>query len=337
MKHIVVTSVNPPNKATREIAKGAMLNGWEFIVIGDGKSPAGYDLAGARFYSLADQRALPFDYARLCPVGHYARKNIGYLIAMNEAADEILETDDDNIPYNEFFLPREGSQSARVSERSGWLNIYQYFSDSVIWPRGLPLNEARATVPSIDVLPQRTAMYPVHQGLADENPDVDAVYRLLFPLPIKFKSGPAVAISGESSCPFNSQNTRWWPEAYPLLYLPFFCSFRMTDIWRSFVAQCILAARGSGVLFHHSTVYQERNEHDLMRDFRDEVDGYLKNSEIMAALRSIPLSSKKEAVYENLALCYEKLIEIGVVGKDERELLAAWSSDCQRVSSKSRE
>ena len=48
----------------------------------------------------------------------------------------------------------------------------------------------------------------------------------------------------------------------------------MTDIWRSFVAQRILQENDWAVLFHAPTVSQERNEHDLMRDFADEVPGY---------------------------------------------------------------
>ena len=47
----------------------------------------------------------------------------------------------------------------------------------------------------------------------------------------------------------------------------------MTDIWRSFVAQRIAWTNNWSVLFDEPTVWQERNEHDLMRDFRDEVPG----------------------------------------------------------------
>ena len=54
---------------------------------------------------------------------------------------------------------------------------------------------------------------------------------------------------------------------YPLLYLPAYCSFRMTDIWRSFVAQRIAWENGWRLLFHGPTMEQERNVHDLMKDF----------------------------------------------------------------------
>lgn len=302
------------------------------MVIGDRKSPPGYDLAHARFFNLDEQRALPFDYAAKCPPGHYACKNIGYLVAMQEGAQEILETDDDNIPHDSFFAAREAEQMARISDRPGWLNVYAYFSDAMAWPRGYPLDRVRDEQPDIASLRLESRRFAVHQGLADENPDVDAVYRLLFPLPLNFKAGESVAITGGSNCPFNSQNTHWWPEAYPLLFLPFHCSFRMTDIWRSFVAQRIFAAHGGGVIFHEATVYQDRNEHDLMLDFRDEVEGYCTNARIMDLLNDLPLAGHATSIFDDLAKCYECLISLGVVKPKERELLAAWRTDCEGIA-----
>lgn len=334
MKHIVVTTINAPNFATTEIARGARKNDWQFVVIGDKKSPDGYDLDSARFFSIAQQQTLPFNYAQICPTGHYARKNIGYLIAMAEQATEILETDDDNIPSAEFFSPRTSVQQVQINSDNGWVNVYRYFHEGTIWPRGLPLDHVRDPVIAADTLPEVVQHFPIHQGLADENPDVDAVYRLLFPLPVSFTKGRSVAIGAGSNCPFNSQNTRWWPDAYPLLYLPFHCSFRMTDIWRSFIAQRILAARGQGVLFHEATVYQDRNEHDLMRDFRDEIEGYTFNAHIMEQLNSLNISGQADQVYDDLVACYECLIDIGVVKPQERELLSAWCNDCRRVFEK---
>ena len=116
---------------------------------------------------------------------------------------------------------------------------------------------------------------PIQQGLVDGDPDVDAVYRLVLDLPFRFERGASVALGTGAWCPFNSQNTSWWPDAYALMYLPAYCSFRMTDIWRSFVAQRIAWENGWSVLFREATVRQRRNPHDLMRDFRDEVPGYV--------------------------------------------------------------
>jgi hypothetical protein len=137
--------------------------------------------------------------------------------------------------------------------------------------------------------------------------------------------------AGHSWCPFNSQNTSWWPQAYPLLYLPAHCSFRMTDIWRSFVAQRIAWANDWGILFHEPTVWQDRNEHNLMRDFADEVPGYLHNREMGAALAALELKPGVEHLGDNLRSCYETLVRRGWVGEAELPLLEAWLADLSAI------
>ena len=50
---------------------------------------------------------------------------------------------------------------------------------------------------------------------------------------IKFKNNFFVSLEKAYS-PFNSQNTIWFKEIFPLLYLPVSCSMRATDIIRGF-------------------------------------------------------------------------------------------------------
>src|SRR5262249_38568691 len=158
--------------------------------------------------------------AQQCPTRHYTRKNIGYLLAMRSGARLIVDTDDDNFPRPAFWAERNRQQSTKVLSGTGWLNIYRYFADTTIWPRGLPLDEIQTAVPPYDTLPQELVDCPIQQGLADENPDVDAIYRLALPLPISFRQDRRLALTKNAWSPFNSQNTSWWPDAFPLLYLP---------------------------------------------------------------------------------------------------------------------
>jgi hypothetical protein len=324
---LVVTSISAPNRVLRALAEGSQARGRQFVVVGDVPSPADFHLEGCDFYGLDAQHETGFRVARLCPTRHYARKNLGYLVAIREGANVIAETDDDNIPREDFWDERQRKVSVPALEGAGWVNVYRYFSEANIWPRGLPLERVREGVPEFESLKLRDADCPVQQGLADENPDVDAVYRLVEELPQSFRRDRRVALGDGSWCPFNSQNTTWWADAFPLLYLPAYCSFRMTDIWRSFVAQRIAWEQGWGVLFHEPTVWQERNEHNLMRDFRDEVPGYLHNAAICEALAALKLAPGVERLGENLQICYEKLVEMSLVGREELPLLAAWLED----------
>ena len=331
-KFLVVTSISPANKVLRALADGARREDWEFLVIGDTKSPADFELAGAEFHSVEQQERSGFAFAKLCPTRHYARKNIGYLVAMQRGASIILETDDDNLPRDGFWFDRRLTATVPLLVTRRWVNVYRYFTDAIIWPRGLPLDEIQSELPPFAELPQQEIRCPIQQGLADENPDVDAIYRLVLPLPQNFRSDRRIALGSGSWCPFNSQNTAWWPEAFPLLYLPAYCSFRMTDIWRSFVAQRIAWVNRWSILFHEANVWQERNDHNLMRDFADEVPGYLNNRAIAAALDALDLAPGAEAMADNLRMCYQTLVSAGWIGAEELPLLDAWLDDLRSLS-----
>ena len=328
---LVVTSISAPNGVLRALAEGARARGVRFLVMGDTKSPAAFSLDGCEFHSVDSQRASGLRYAELCPTRSYTRKNIGYLMAMRDGARVIAETDDDNYPREAFWDERRRVVDGRRLTGGGWVNVYRYFSEAGMWPRGLPLEQVQKLVPAFESLPAGASDCPIQQGLADENPDVDAVYRLVAPLPQNFRADRRVVLGAGAWCPFNSQNTTWWADAFPLLYLPAHCSFRMTDIWRSFVAQRVAWTCGWNVLFHEPTVWQERNDHNLLRDFEDEVPGYLMNAKIGTALGALELEEGVEHLTDNLRRCYEALIVLGVVGAAELGLLDAWLEDVGSV------
>ena len=322
---IVVTTINPPTEAMLKIAEGAGRYGSPFIVIGDTKSPSDFTLAGATYLDVEAQRATQFGYAAVCPERHYARKNIGYLLAASGGAKIIVETDDDNIPLEGFWGARSRSCDASEIRDPGWCNVYSHFSDVNIWPRGLPLNQLGRAIQ--EPSPASSLDCPIQQGLADVNPDVDAIYRLTLPLPVSFRQREPLALAPGVWCPFNSQNTTFFKDAFPLLYLPYYCSFRMTDIWRSFIAQRLAWEAGWRVLFHSSTVYQDRNEHDLMRDFAEEIPGYLNNERICKTLEDADFKSGAGALPDNLLKAYELMVGLELVDARENELVSAWVDD----------
>ncbi|MGD1808726.1 STELLO glycosyltransferase family protein [Dapis sp. BLCC M126] len=328
---LVVTTISSPNKVLTELAKGCQFHNWDFIIIGDTKSPKDFALEGSEYYDIDAQLTTNLEYAQLCPTRHYARKNIGYLLAIKAGAELIVETDDDNLPLDSFWHPTYTQIEAKIIDNAGWVNVYKYFSNSMIWPRGFPLDQINQLVPAYEDLIISTSECPIQQGLADDNPDVDAIYRLILPLPIQFADNIKLALGTETWCPFNSQNTVWFPPVYPLLYLPAYCSFRMTDIWRSFVAQRICWENGWRILFHSPTVYQERNKHNLMRDFEDEVSGYLNNSQIAKSLSELKLLSGEQQIPDNLRKCYDTLIQLNLVKQEEAKLLDTWLKDLRKV------
>lgn len=327
---IVITSISDQNNPVINIfANESTVREIPFILIGDTKSPLVFDLIGCDYYSVERQKSLLFKLSKILPYKHYSRKNIGYLIAIQKGAEVIIETDDDNYPTNEFWEPRKNKVNAYLINDKGWVNIYKYFSKNHIWPRGFALDHILDPLPKLE---NKSIIYcPIQQGLADDNPDVDAIYRLTLPLPITFIKSDSIAISNNSICPFNSQNTTWFKEAFPLLYLPSFCNFRMTDIWRSFVAQRIARTCNWSILFHNSTVTQIRNDHNLMTDFNDELSGYINNTSIVNQLNLLKLKKGINNIPYNMKICYHKLSDMNLVGKEEYNLLNAWLDDINNI------
>lgn len=324
---LVITSISTPNEVLRTFAEGCAKHNTEFILIGDSKSPKDFSLPGCRFYSLEEQRTLPFTFAKICPERHYARKNIGYLLAAKNGALQIIESDDDNFPRENFWKDRSVKQQAYNIQNEGWLNVYAHYSNGFIWPRGYPLEHLQKEVKPLNTFQQNEIHAPIQQGLADKNPDIDAVFRLTQSLPYSFTEKHKIGLGKNTWCPYNSQNTTHFKEAFPLLYLPAYCSFRMTDIWRSFVAQRIAWENNWHILFEEATVWQERNQHNLLRDFEEEIPGYLNNAKIADTLGKLTLKSGTENLGDNLISCYQALIDLKLVGEQEMPLLKAWLAD----------
>ena len=315
-----------------KIAAGSSIAGFDFICVGDTGSPPGYDLEGCRFISLDEQHGAGFVLADELPQAHYSRKNLGYLFAIEGGARHIIETDDDNLPLSSFWTRRDQVISGRCVGGREWVNAYSYFTDEKVWPRGFPLQQVGSSRRAEGVIEMDSAAQcPIQQGLANGDPDVDAVYRLTHGQAVQFEDGPNLILRRGAWCPFNSQNTHWWEPAYDLLYLPSYCSFRMTDIWRSFVAQACLWANGWSLAFCGPTVYQVRNEHDLLKDFENEIPGYLHNQKIVEALGTLPLREGRDQIQGNMWQCYGALVAIGVVPAQELNLLEAWFSDLARA------
>ena len=329
MRHaLVVTSIAPPTDAMRALADGARACGWALICIGDKRSPERYDLDGAEFLSLGQQLDSGYRLAASLPTGHYARKNLGYLLAIEGGAACIAETDDDNLPLAAFWQHREAEVAARMLSRVGWHNPYRHFSDAMVWPRGLPLEAVHeAAAAATQPVEIGRAHCPVQQELANGDTDVDAVYRLTRGELVAFEDRGPLILGERAWTPFNSQSTHWWDEVFELLYLPSFCTFRMTDIWRSFVAQACLWPCGWRLAYRGPTMVQERNPHNLLRDFEAEVPGYLYNAEIIRRFEALEMEPGTDGIRNNMRRCYETLVDMQLVDAKELDLLELWFDD----------
>lgn len=335
---LVITTISAPNDAVHQFIE-QLSPAWSLVVVGDNKTPdAAWENAGVHYLSLQKQHELFGDFAETAPRNHYSRKNFGYLYAIMNGAQCILETDDDNYPYPDFGKQQSAMLHGRLAGGGDWVNVYRHFTAEHIWPRGLPL-DALTRTGTINPL-DKPSNCPIQQFLVDCDPDVDAIYRLVFPTAaVTFEQGHAPVIMDKHTwVPFNSQNTVFFHQALPLLYLPHFVTFRMTDIWRSFVAQCALWPFDAHIAFHSSTAKQLRNEHNLIQDFEQEVPGYLDNRNIAEHLSKHmnTLSSKPETDLLHMAEgLWHSMIDAGYIDEQERPLITHWFNWCRKLHNSS--
>jgi STELLO glycosyltransferase-like protein len=348
----VITTIQTPTKSVYKLLEKLEEHSGDLVVAGDEKGPQEYNpksngkvvcngnRSRIHFLSLQNQLESKFELARKLPTSHYSRKNIGYLYAIEQGATLIYETDDDNEPM-QCWRPRDeyiddvrvaSSKTEEKGEASRWVNIYKYFTNEKIWPRGLPLDEIRKPPPGIidHESGSKKQRSPIQQGLVNDSPDVDAIWRLVLDRRFQFDNRISVFLPSGYWCPFNTQSTWWWPIAYPLLYVPSHCSFRVCDIWKSFVAQRCIWELDAGVTFHAPEVVQDRNIHDIMNDFKDEIPGYARNRKLVDVLENINLEAGDEKVAENLRSCYDALVGAKFFPVEELKLLDAWLLDLSK-------
>jgi hypothetical protein len=316
-KYVVITSIFPPTEAIERFSR---LPGWQLLVVADRKTDPTWSFENVELVSVREQEQLAAPLARALPWNTYTRKNIGYFIAISRGAQVVYDTDDDNVPLDNWILEPAFEGEHDVLSGAGYVNAYSLFTDKHVWPRGYPL--PRILKKEAYTVAKASARVGVWQYLADEDPDVDAIYRLTDNTPIYFRKRSPLVLDEGVVCPFNSQNTYFRREAFPLLYLPSTVTFRFTDIVRGLVAQPVLWAAGYRLGFGEATVIQRRNPHDYLRDFESEVPVYLLSENVVAAARRSVDAAR--SIPENLVRVYEELAREKVVMPEELRLLDLW-------------
>ncbi|MCK5608668.1 DUF288 domain-containing protein, partial [Candidatus Pacearchaeota archaeon] len=135
----VITTIQEPTPSVYALDRRLKQNTGNLLVIGDQKGPVKFETFTSEFFCLKDQLKLPFKLTSLLPVSHYARKNIGYLVAFSRKAALLYETDDDNAPNDNWQVRTLQTGAQKLSPRP-WVNVYRLFRNDLIWPRGFPLN-----------------------------------------------------------------------------------------------------------------------------------------------------------------------------------------------------
>lgn len=330
-KWIIITTINQPTKAVKKLAA---LKDWHIVIVGDKKTPVDWHYENCVYLSPDDQMKLGFKITQLLPWNHYSRKNIGYLYAIQHGATIVYDTDDDNILIQDdiSYLPAQAQVQANSRSslcKSSVFNVYAYFGKPAMWPRGYPLDKIK------DLIPQATfsvQMRPlIQQGLVDNDPDVDAIFRLTqHTQGIEFNQAKdPICLQRGTLCPFNTQNTLFHYDAFWGLLIPITTTFRVCDIWRGYWVQRLLWDIEGNLCFTPSTAIQERNDHNLLHDFIDEIDLYSKSGKLVAFLRA--WQSDAMTLDARILALMQDMVHADFIKSKDYELAQAWLGDLLAV------
>ena len=325
MRAIAVTSIAAQSSpGIAKLFKLADTCSSELVIIGDKKTPV-WDKSTlpnyVHYFSVEDQIEKWPSLANLLPFNHYARKNLAYLWAIEHNVSILLDTDDDNSSEVNVF-ENVPSNYRLIDSEVEWVNAYGYFGKHEIWPRGLPLDEARKPLSEISVV-QGGLEWHCFQSIVDGDPDLDAIGRLLYPEHHDFVDSEPLLLTGNNFCPTNSQATLWKKPLLPLLYLPVTSSFRMTDIWRGIILSGYIRESSLATAFGKLGFIQDRNVHNLVSDFLDEVSGHEHNRSIRkisdGTWRDIEFCQENWA--SGMLSIYSQLVDKGILHSLELQCL----------------
>ena len=333
MSLIVLTTIHGYEHAgIQNLVRTTAAEGVHLLIIGDAKTPS-YPknlAATVHFLGLEEQYKLPLESPKIFPQNHYGRKNIGYLVASSQGPDWISETDDDNYFYPSFWQQPQGTLELIQPTQSRFLNTFSLMGIDDLWPRGIPLSEIRSSIHWRKVGAGGQSDVVCYQGLTDGDPDVDAIARELFQTKTRFPSR-SFLLESTSFAPTNSQMTQWKSKVtLPVMYLPFTVSWRVSDIWRGYIAQRFFSLHGHLVCYRGGVGSQKRNVHDLKIDFAEEVEVHTKTHLLLEVLQDIVILDAKDFIRE----IYLRLCSIGLVKQPELEYLEAWLKDLETISSR---
>ena len=343
-KWVVVTTINAPTPSIHKLTE--LPEPWKIVIVGDKKTKNDdwKVFEGSNklvFLSVEAQEKLNYKTTKYIPYNSYTRKNIGYLYAIEHGAKEIYETDDDNIfttfdqLYNDFNFSKVSYAENNITNM---INPYAYFGRPTVWPRGFRLSDIGYDWSNkfyISTSEQITSKPLVYQGLANGDPDVDAIFRLtranaLYPIKLDFYDLYPLLYFPGNYIPINSQNTRFLYDAFPALALPTTVAFRVCDIWRGFIMERFIWGYNGTVIFHSPSVYQKRNVHDYYLDFVDEEALYYGLEDILNGLNT----DIKKKIYNPghfMVSLIEELVKKKVLKDNDLKMYKAFIEDLESI------
>ena len=275
MIYIATTTINEPTKALKLFAKN---QNCKLIVALDKKSKK-FNLKNSIILSTRYQEKKWPKLSKLVGWNCIQRRNFAILEAFERGAETVALIDDDNIPYKNWFNNIYVHKRINCKEIKTNKIIFDpvgYTNHSNLWHRGLPLELVNNRIYKVG---KKYLIKPdIQANFWNGDPDIGAVCRMIFKPECSFKKKLFPFFSKKIS-PFNSQNTLIQRKVIKDYFL-FPHIGRMDDIWAAFY----VTSKKYRVVYNEPTVYQQRNVHNLIKDFKDEYIGYVNSLKLVESL-----------------------------------------------------
>ena len=306
-----------------------------FFVAGDQKTPfeAGQLLrdVGNAWLCTGEQ----YKCSELIGWNSIQRRNIAFLEALKWGADMIVSVDDDNAPIDDGYFhsfrralggPHRGIMSNNVDN---WFDV-----GTLLQPRA----KHRGFPSSIKAVNKFTHVVDVKAGVAAGiclgDPDIDAVTRLALAPEVHQVSQlleAGIVVNPHTWTVFNSQNTAVLRDLVPAWGMIPFVG-RMDDIYASLICQRVMRERNLHVRFGHPFVWQQRNDHNLVKDLRGEIDGYENVERLADVLDHITLLGK--SVIDDCRRIWGTLNHVDYIPGRSVQAMSAYLDDCEAAGCK---
>lgn len=350
---LITTTINNPRNL---IEWAATMNSDEDIIIisGDLKSPHEdikktcieiKELTGvnARYFS-NDRTVTPWESEEAIGANSIQRRNIALLEALTQKPEVIVTVDDDNYPQHKdqvnvyYDIIAHSDSETLQSSINGWLNVGCAYRPE-LFHRGYPLNMMHS-VPGSHIKYNYT--YNVSIGVFSSlwlgDPDINAIERIQtnrVTHEYELVSDTTTLDIG-TWCPFNSQATAFKAELSPLMMM-WPGVGRFDDIWASYAMRAVMDYIGLHVQYGIPLVHQDRNEHDLLRDLKDEMFGYEYTPELTKVMRECVFKNKSKTHFDIISLAeqlYKHVVEqFGALTPKTKNAFTAWTEDMRHLAS----
>ena len=277
--YIASTTINHPTLALKKYAK---LNNFKLVVALD-KNSKKFNLKNVTILTTKTQDKRWPKLSKLIGWNCIARRNFAILDAYERGADIIALVDDDNIPLNNWgknILVDKSINATMVKTNKKVFDPIGYAGYKNLWHRGFPLEMINGKKYITNY--KKKIIPKIQASFWNGDPDIDAITRIMFKPNCKFNKRKFPFFSNKIS-PFNSQNT-FISKDILMDYFLFPGIGRMEDIWASYY----VSAKKFQIVYSEPTVFQKRNKHNLLTDFKNEYLGYTKNFELINIIENNP-------------------------------------------------